>query len=371
MRIFYCIRNLEATPSCIYNIQMLQDAGYDVRPIIGRTTENFNEILENRGLDYVATLQARNSNKYKNFMQLNGCYRKNMKKVFREYQDGDLVIFGTADSLIYIGHSLNKIKYIVCLKEMHETGKLFKQHLKRRTKKACGVICCERNRARYAKFTWRLDKLPYVLSNKPYGYPTERCLEPTSEKTANAIEKLRNKDFILYQAKWIFYPKELRQLACALRELSCDIILVLMGEIIDQEGRKKIDEIYPNTLWVGHVPAPMHLEITSYAKIGVAVYAENSLNNLFCAPNKTYEYAGFGIPTLCNDVPGLVETIGVSEAGLCTDWNNISNIRDSIGIILDNYDYYSKRALEFYALEDNVKIISSIVFEVIENTNNC
>ncbi|KAA6307134.1 hypothetical protein EZS27_041199, partial [termite gut metagenome] len=39
-------------------------------------------------------------------------------------------------------------------------------------------------------------------------------------------------------------------------------------------------------------------------RIGIVSYAFDDLNHVFCAPNKTWEYTGFGIPMLGNNAPG-------------------------------------------------------------------
>ena len=133
------------------------------------------------------------------------------------------------------------------------------------------------------------------------------------------------------------------------------------------DDKERISSIYPNIVWTGHISAPMHLEVTSYAMVGVAVYAENSLNNLFCAPNKTFEYASFGIPTICNDVPGLVETIGIKRAGVCVDWNDVGSIKCGIENLFASYDFYSKNAKEFYCSEDNKAILNKIILDISTN----
>ena len=63
------------------------------------------------------------------------------------------------------------------------------------------------------------------------------------------------------------------------------------------------------------------MEITSYARIGINFYRPNCLNKAFCAPNKIYEFSGFGIPIIGNDIPGLKNTIGLNNAGKCVRLN--------------------------------------------------
>lgn len=81
-----------------------------------------------------------------------------------------------------------------------------------------------------------------------------------------------------------------------------------------------MSEIYDKVIHIDSIPAPLHLEITSHATIGVVFYSDETLNKAFCAPNKIYEYSGFGIPAIANCIPGLINTIGKSGAAVCTDF---------------------------------------------------
>ena len=72
-------------------------------------------------------------------------------------------------------------------------------------------------------------------------------------------------------------------------------------------------------LYLGSVKPPHHLEVASHADVAYISYiAQNgSINAVFCAPNKVYEFAGFGVPMLCNDNPGLKYTVEHNRMGIC------------------------------------------------------
>ena len=53
---------------------------------------------------------------------------------------------------------------------------------------------------------------------------------------------------------------------------------------------EKIIDIYDNCVFYPYVPAPLHLEVTSYARFGILFYRPTILNKAFCAPNKIFEY---------------------------------------------------------------------------------
>lgn len=371
MKVFYFVRSLESVPSCMYNIQMIADSGYEVIVATGRSTASLNHVMESKSIRYIDGNAKRGPNKgfhrVLNRFKLTAAARRSVKKAMRFFEDGDIVFFGTADTALAVKRYCKKSINVLSLKELHEKPKSYPIRLKKIAPKCAKVICCEKNRARVLQFRWGLQERPVTISNKPYGYPTQRHLPPTCEETKRIVEQISSDKVIVYQARHIHFAKELVNLVTALKQSGNDYQLILIGEVDNPADKEKISAIYPKVLWTGHIGAPMHLEITSYADVGIAVYAESSLNNLFCAPNKTYEYAGFGIPSLCNDIPGLVETIGLSRAGLCVDWNDIDRIQQGIDELFANYDTYSASARNFYFSEDNCEKLRQVI-EAVKKT---
>src|SRR5690606_7709514 len=204
--------------------------------------------------------------------------------------------FGTADSAIALTGKYKQIKYVLSVLELYDKYPFYLKGLSRIIGGASAVIACEDTRARIMKVWWDLPTLPYVLPNKPYAHPKEIEKSANSPELEKAISQIRNQKVILYQGI-ISADRDLSTLAHALNEAESDYLLVLMGKTF-YNGVEKIKSIYNKTLYLGYFPAPQHLNITKYATIGVANYDDTSLNNLFCAPNKIYEYTGFGIPVL-------------------------------------------------------------------------
>ena len=118
---------------------------------------------------------------------------------------------------------------------------------------------------------------------------------------------------------------------------------------------------YPNVLFIDHVNPPYHLHITSYARIGIVTYNTNSLNNIYCAPNKIWEYGGFGIPMLANDIPGLKDTVEKYGAGLCLDMDNPTAIIEAVGRIDSDYARYSRNAKDMFDGCDIGTIVEKIL----------
>ena len=118
---------------------------------------------------------------------------------------------------------------------------------------------------------------------------------------------------------------------------------------------------YPQIIHISFVTPPYHLYITSYAHIAIVKYDFVCLNAIFCAPNKTWEYTGFGIPVLCHNIPGLEYTIGNYNAGICCDMDNQQEIKNAIRKIDSNYEQYSKNAFAFYNSFDVREAVLKIV----------
>ena len=183
---------------------------------------------------------------------------------------------------------------------------------------------------------------------------------PTSSDVADALKKLENHHVLLYQGM-ISNERDLTPLAEGLKRSGSGWILALMGTDYIGDAGASLKKIYPNTVYLGYFYPPHHFEITSHADICVACYEETSINTRYCAPNKIYEYAAFGLPMLCNAIPGLQETVGRYHAGKCVDFHDPDQIADAIQDLTDNYDDYSAGAIRMYEETDNTAALHQIL----------
>lgn len=358
VKIFYIVKNINKVPSCQYNILMLKSMGYEVIAILGESTVAIDERLNESNI-YSIKFEKKHNNNLRFFIEFRRFVCNYIKHTAMQE---DIIFFGTADTAICLVNTLKKRKKVVCIKELYDHDKwYYKQLLKKICKNSTAVVACEKNRARYMKFEWGLDEKPFVLSNRPFYNVLPKKSLGTTEKNREIISYIKNLRPIIYQANHIHYTPELINLATALKQINQNYLLVLVGNINNKADIKKIREIYDKVFCTGYILSPLHMEITSNAYIGVTIYQDNSLNNLFCAPNKIFEYACCGVPTLANDVPGLVESVAVHHTGICVNWNNIDEIEKAIRDIDNDYDNYRKQSLIFYLNSDNREILNEII----------
>ena len=138
--------------------------------------------------------------------------------------------------------------------------------------------------------------------------------------------------------------------------------------IDEYNSYEKIVDIYDNCVFYPYVPAPLHLEVTSYARFGILFYRPTILNKAFCAPNKIFEYGGFGIPMIGNDIPGLKNTIGNSNAGICTKLTE-ENIQKIVDVYTkrEDVEHFSKLATKT-EVEENGFTLSVSSYVAAEDT---
>lgn len=229
-------------------------------------------------------------------------------------------------------------------------------------KHAKRVVVPEYCRAHICASALSLAEIPEILVNKPFSKPLKKMLPISDKKTSELIGLAKEKKILLYQGN-ITSERCPLQLAEASLEFADEYVLVLFGRTFDGQLNKLL-QINPQIVHIPHLPAPAHLEVTSYAHIGLAYYSSHSLNYVFCAPNKIYEYSGFGIPVLARDIPGLRYTIGIAGAGLCVEWNTADKIVSGIKHIEQNYDDMSTSATRFFNATDNNLTIKNILSKV-------
>ena len=211
-------------------------------------------------------------------------------------------------------------------------------------------VQCEYNRSWIARMIYGLKDTPITLPNKPYRHPEKRNLE-------NELLKNDGRKIILYQGV-LTRERNLDGMCSAISKLD-GFKLVLMGK--PTEYLHELQQKYDCVEYLGFVKSPGHLMITSNAYIGLVTYEPENLDTIYCAPNKIWEYSGFGIPMIANQIPGLEYTIGMFNAGVCTDTDNIDCIRDAIAKIDSNYISFCENSYNLYKSCDTRKIVNEII----------
>ena len=341
-KLSYIVKStLHYYPPCISQIRILNDLGVDVTVLYGSSDNAILEILEKEGIKLVELTDPRNKfsgklDKINNWLQ----FRKEVKRFFRGISNEDSVLwFGNAESAMPLVGLLKDKKYIISFLELLDKHP---QKLRMSTPIAKGasvVTTCEETRSYLMQSWFELKKLPYTIPNKPYNVPFERFTKPTTESGRFILAKTNGSRFVIYQG--IFQnPEYMNAIAKVMNDYFQDMYLVLMG--IDKYGIvDNVKKLHKNTISVDYIPAPLHLEVTSNAYIGILYYKPDELNKVFCAPNKIFEYSYFGLPIIGNDIPGLSNTIGKAKAGVCIDFS-YESVLNAFNTIIKNYDEMSR-----------------------------
>lgn len=284
------------------------------------------------------------------------CFHEEVKKTVNE-SSYDLLWIIHENTLLEFQNFLINKRYIVSFYELNDHDWRFIQKTQKGVQNAMKVISCEFNRSCIMRVWYHLNYTPTVVPNKPYSHPRNKNIP------CDYTEILSGKKIIIYQGH-IQRVRSVDKLCEALTSFP-DYSLVLMGGGQD-DYINELKEKYHNVIFTGFVTPPHHLDITSYARIGVVKYDHIYLDHTFCAPNKIWEYSGFGIPTLGNDLPGLEYTIGRAGAGVCVDFDDVEAIRKGISDIENNYEKYSNNSLKFY---DSIDLGLKLRTIVEENIN--
>ncbi|ATC81066.1 glycosyltransferase [Pseudoalteromonas agarivorans] len=277
----------------------------------------------------------------------------------------DIVWVSRIDTALCLNSFPKNVTSVLALHELHDsypfwikiTGWVIKNYTK--------VVYNEANRAQIARVMYGLKALPTVIPNKPSEHPLKKKLPIKNSSLSDLVLQLNNKKVIIYQGS-LQSDRSIEELVKATANLDSSYVLLIMGK--DPEGKiPTFKAINPSLVYIPWVVPPDHLNITSHAYIGVAFYDTDCLNSIYCAPNKIWEYSGFGVPVLGQDIPGLIETIEKNGYGKCVDINDEHAILDAIKYIDKNYETLSLNASEFYRSVDFEKELQKLLGSVFDD----
>ena len=363
-------------PPALSLVQVLNDLGIDT--VLLTIGDDKTELQKSIG--YLDSLQIKFVGKsYQSNIGLVGKFSRMLKikkqlwkNINREYNEETVIWVVSEGSLKHLGNRLIGKKYILHFLELNEGiyyisgNPLLKLNYKELARKASVVVEAEYNRSHITKAWWELAKLPMIFPNKPYNtIKIGRNAEITSnEYVKKTMDNLAGKKVILYQGN-ISKERPLQEYIKAVGELGNDYAFVMMIN-----GDNPYPDLhYGNFYCLSFIKPPFHLEVTSRAYIGILSYTPvkndySILNTLYCAPNKIWEYAKFGIPMIGNDLPALHDMFVRNKNGICVEHLEKDEIKTAIETIEKDYSLYSESSLAFFDSVD----LKQRVQEILEST---
>ena len=230
MKIYYLVKaNLHSYPPCMSQIRSIKKLGYDIEVWYGSSDNVAVEILNKERIKSAQLMV----NKPKTVGLLSTLvnwitYRSEVIKKLKELDTDDLLWFGTTESALPLLGALKKYKYVSTSLELNDDNFLKKYLYKYIARNASAIVACELSRAYIMRFWYDLNKIPYVMPNKPFELQIDQKSKGSIESSRKAIDEIGEKEFIIYQG--IFQNTDaVLEIAAALRDMESKYYLVLMG----------------------------------------------------------------------------------------------------------------------------------------------
>jgi len=300
--------------------------------------------------------------------------RKRIWKVIRKNYNYNTIIWTTSErSVVFLGAKLKEYRFIMQLMELIQIERVkgifpynFFINIKKIAQSAKVLVVPEYNRARIQSTWWQLNNPVFVLPNKTVLHPCIPKLKISDDHIREIINNIiiSGKRIILYQGV-LHSQRNLDNFILACDRLKDKYVFVIMGKIT--AGLIRLQNKYNSFVHINWLEAPSHLEVTSWAHIGILSYVPkkisyiSELNALYCAPNKIFEYAGFGIPMLANDCPPLKYTFKKWGIGEIVDLNDVDSIIKGIELIEQNYEERAIKCREFFNSIEMDRIVDEII----------
>jgi glycosyltransferase involved in cell wall biosynthesis len=351
---------LDSAVPIISVAQAFKAIGFEVKMICGDVGIGLRTNLENKGIsiDNVGVPDSKRTGLFGIFDKAIAwlSFRKRASKRLSDSQF-DYLYIGTADTAIALrGIFETKYKYLLHLRELYDRFPHYMFLLKYPARNSIKIIVPEENRAYLYYSFLKLRSLPVTIPNKPMEHPRGKKLD-IGFLDLGIQEELKQRKNIIYQGH-LHPERDLRVFLKAMANLE-DFNVILMGN--DQGMLGIYKQILPQLIHIPFVSPPRHLNVTSWADIGIVTYDLKSLNTIYCAPNKTWEYAGFGIPILANENPGLRYTLMPFKCGEIIDFEDSEMIIAGINRIIENLDLYSKNSESFFDSFDFREKVKSLI----------
>ena len=209
-------------------------------------------------------------------------------------------------------------------------------------KKVDLLLCANSERAEKMAEHYGLEKRPIPIRN------ISQLQINDDETTRGILDSL--KDFFERPGMTVVYAGVVsaeRKVDKLVQEVgSCPdkykLLIIGTGSALDSV--KEIAGRYPSLTcaFTGPIPHDSLGALLSRCDVGYIYYPTNTLNTLYCASNKVYEYASVGLPMLSNENPTIKNALETHEMGIASN-----DIVQGLQQLSGHLDTYRENCLKF------------------------
>lgn len=359
MKVIYIHKEeVHKRPPVLSAISHIASLGHQVALITCGINEPVRQHLSDLGVDIhiLPYCKAKSSiGKLREYAQ----FRSGALKLLRVLYDEHSVIWVEAGATaVALGRRLLRFRYILQIQELHHKERYTLRVMARLTPSAQAVFVPEYNRAVLYQVWFHLKSRPFVLPNIPAFFATNEEIKKYNTKYDEVLSRLQGKFVIIYQG-YISVDRPLGAYIKAVKELGDHYQVLLVGR--NYGALRAYKSILPDLIHIDYLPSPEYLFFTQHAHLGIVTYDPLDLNNAYCAPNKIFEYAHYGLPVLGNDIPGLKFLIEPFASGKIVDESDVESIKSAILEIDRDYERYSLNAKRMIDSYDNQETINRVL----------
>ena len=208
------------------------------------------------------------------------------------------------------------------------------------------VVVPEENRAWMTYFNGHSKRVPLVLPNSPYDHP--RVINNQLDPKLNELNAA-GKRIVLYQGHMDLKKRCLLEMIRAIALTPEEFVLAILPANLTKDLQQRMEAearqlgVSERLFFLKSQIAPKHLEVIGQAHIGIGLYRPTSLNQVYCAPNRLYEFTGFGIPVILPNFPGIAQIAAKCPGVLTCDPDSPQSIADTICGLADKDNYGNAR----------------------------
>ena len=227
---------------------------------------------------------------------------------------------------------------------------------KRILRKVNLIIQANKEREQIFKGKYPFAKTSNVLNITKYSIEEGRTID-------------NNKVVLVYQGN-ISEDRHLSFFIDAIAKMEDKYSLLMIGSGPNlNDYRRKVEEMClgNRVTFTGRLSNVDMMTKLKSCSIGIISYPFTNYNNIYCSPNKIFEYAAMSLPFIATEQPFIREVQDNYGIGRTFKEGNIQSFIDNIQIIVDNYTSYTNTGLflKEYSYEKELEKLKGLLTSAI------